>query len=98
MEKFILLTANQEPNIGVIKIDTSKMTPLESITEGEFASEIREKLIKPLEEHFDADVKINSVEIKSLSPISVIANVIIDSGNELDVFSLKIELAETWVY
>lgn len=77
--KYLLVSSNEEKNIAVLKCDNNTFD--------------KSVLETALGEHFDEDIKVNSVEELSLHPLTYIAKC---SNEELDMFN--IELNETWVY
>jgi hypothetical protein len=89
-EKFVLVTASQEPNIGVINIGTQQGF-------GEVGEKlIKEKLPIVLGEHFDANVKLKSLDVKSVMPIMIEA--VVEFTDEPEVEPFIVEMSETWVY
>ncbi len=86
-KKYLLVTAEAEPNIGVIDLSTVVGFGLQS------------RLEKVLGEHFDADVAVGEIQMKSESPFTATVLAEIHAGgDEQDRFNLYINLDETWVY
>lgn len=88
--KYIHITAADEPNIGIIKVNITH-----GMSANELAGDIRAKIKIALQDHFDIDatlININSVEVMSSTPIYARANV------ELDGESVLIEFNETYLY
>lgn len=88
--KYIHITAADEPNIGIIKVNITH-----GMSAHELAGDIRAKIKIALQDHFDIDaalIRISSVEIMSTTPIYARAVV------ELDGKSALIEFNETYLY
>lgn len=88
--RYLLLTSNDESNIGVIKLETT--VPL-NVTKA--SDDIQEKVMKPIQDHFDIDekyVKIKSTQLFFSIPMKARVEV------ELDGEKVIIELNETYVY
>lgn len=86
MNTYILITAEQEPNIGVLEF-TDKNISLIILTE---------KLKKCLEEHFDAKVEVKDIDIRGVNPHTAFAHVVIDEDEQ--AYPETIFLNQTWIY
>ena len=93
----LLVTAENEPNIGIIKTTLPRIANIIDIN----GEEILNKLKLALSDHFDCDtkdVRIESMQVKSTTPLDIEALCSIpDGGVEYeDVFVVSI--TKTYVY
>lgn len=90
--KYILLTAENEPNIAVL----STQIPIQD--DLKFIESIVGQLKIALMEHFDADVEVKRIDCRSFIPIQATAMILIGHKDEDEKYSMEISLNETWVY
>jgi hypothetical protein len=81
-----------EGNIGVVYLGIHEPG---NISLDRVEENLNNKLSNMLEEHFDAEIEIESIEIQSTTPISATARVHMIEGG---VHSFNVEINETWVY
>ena len=93
LKRYALVTSDEEKNIGVIDLGLL-----------EFGDEGRQGMLKSienrmhiiLEEHFDSEIEISNVDIKSVHPIMVTLDAKFIGEPEVKPF--QVTLDETWVY
>jgi hypothetical protein len=86
-KKYLLVTTDEESNIGVIDLGT----------DGKSNRAIKNTLKLMLEEHFDCEITITGVDPKSSIPIhlEVDAESVDDSGSK---YEFSVHLEQTWMY
>lgn len=92
-EKFLLVSTNEESNVGVLKIKFPSGGNVLDVD----GAELVDKLETALAEHFDIDdLKVTHLDVKSCAPMSITANFTLEtlSGEE----KLVCELMETYLY
>ena len=88
MEKYLLVSSQDNPNIGVIRIEQNNCAGT--------AREIVAQLLDALQSHFDYTVIFHKVELISEHPITLRAVVKLDvEGEPIREF---IDIDETWIY
>jgi len=96
---YLLITADQEPRIGVIKTSLPQNPTALSILDID-ALNIVKALNTALSDHFDCDhrdVVINSLDIKSRTPLKIEVNCIIPDVEDCDD-EIIVSLEEIYVY
>jgi len=97
-EKFVLITASQEPNICVVSL--GKINMLVKSNDGitnEIVEKIKEPLICGVSEHFDEEFEIQEINVTSTIPM--MGNVRLRKVDpEIGEKDLVVEFAETWLY
>ena len=94
--KFATIDIETESNVGVIDLGE-----LRDVHQDDFkkhlTSNVEERLVKALEEHFNCQVKIRvPANIKTLHPITIEYIVVVCSEDE--DYEETVTLNETWVY
>jgi len=99
MKKFVNIEIEGEDNVAVIDLGKIK-SPTESEACDKIHSVLPPKLTQALQEHFDADVEIKSINvISTLPPLEIKAIILIqDEDNDGEAIVQEITLNETWVY
>ena len=95
-QKYVLITAEAEPNIAVIDVGLVDIADVDS--SNKIADTIQSKLQQVLEEHFDEEFEIKEVNIYSSTPIGGTARVCTKHQEEFDGPDRIINIDETWVY
>ncbi len=96
-QKFVDIKIEGQTNIGII--DLGKIDSQEGETKlcNTIKTRLEPKMVKALEEHFDCQVKVVSVNvISTLGVIEVKAHVLV-GGEEEDHYE-DVTMEETWVY
>jgi hypothetical protein len=90
----ILVTEAENKNVGVLYLGALDRVTLK---EERLKQIVLKHLQEALEDHFDAEVKVVSLDIKTNLPMTMEAEVEIDS-DEQAVYNETIFLDETWMY
>jgi hypothetical protein len=87
--KYLLVSSQDNPNIGVIKIEQDNCVGT--------ARDIIPALTKMLEEEYSDEIEVQKTALMSEHPITIRAQVLIGKDDE-ENSGIDIELNETWLY
>ena len=91
----LLITTDQEPNIGVLTTSL-KLADVAEVNK----DEVTEKLKTALSEHFDCDsnlIKVTHIDVKSIIPLNIAAQCIIPDVSDCPD-EIVVSLTQTYIY
>jgi len=91
-DKFVLVTAEGEPNIGVINLGGLDMA--DESKHPDIIKAIEKTLPVVLQEHYDASATVTGISISSCFPIFIKTKAFIDGHKN----TINLVLEETWIY
>lgn len=91
----LLITTDQEPNIGVLTTSL-KLSDVAEVNK----DEVKEKLKTALSEHFDCDsnlIKVTDLDVKSTIPLEIDIQCVIPDVEDCDD-EIVVSLTQTYIY
>jgi hypothetical protein len=92
----LLITTDQEPNIGVLETIKMQIHNVSLVDEAEVVS----KLKTALADHFDCDIdniKVSDLDVKSNTPLNICVQCVIPDVTDCDD-EIVVSLTQTYIY